>query len=352
MATKGYHSYRGRGTGGGGRIVWIIALILVLLAAVAVLFAQRYVVYDADGAHLELPGFKKEKNPISSDEVKIETKKPEPEPEPEPDPEPKPEPEPVTPVRKLDELHARELPYGCLWWTMENALRKDDEAIVIEVKRPEGGITYGTEVEVAPGTKVEEGVTRDNLIALLKSGHYTVARLNFLSDPTFARAHPDAALTTASGKLWYDAAGRVWLDPGNEEVRAYLIALCRECADLGFNEILLDGFCYPATGDLSAIAFPEKLNQTAVLADFADALREALPEDVAVSITLRGDMGELGGDSGLTAELLGVFDRIYVAGEVDGAALRAALPTDFDTVGGLVIMTTYKPQKGGYVVLP
>jgi hypothetical protein len=353
MGTRGYHSYRGR-NGGGGKTVWVIVLVLVLLAAVAFLLAQRYVVFDEDGkARLTLFSTQKDtpKNPIAPEDVVIEREDPEDDPQ-KPD-QPEDPREPDKPVRlKLDELHAREIEYGSLWWSLENTLRPDDEAIVIEVKRAGGGITYGTEVKTPSGATVERGVTRDNLIALLKSGHYTVARLNFLSDPTFARAHPDAALTTASGKLWYDAAGRVWLDPGNEEVRAYLIALCRECADLGFNEILLDGFCYPATGDLSAIAFPEKLNQTAVLTDFADALREALPEDVAVSITLRGDMGELGGDSGLTAELLGVFDRIYVAGEVDGTALRAALPTDFDNVGGLVIMTTYKPQKGGYVVLP
>lgn len=346
MATKGYNRYRGR-SGGGGRIAWIVALALVLLAAVAFLIAQRYVVYDADGrARLTLFSAPKEKgNPVSPEDVVIDREDPS-ETEPEPEPEP-----PVTPVRKLDELHARELPYGSLWWSLENALRRDDEAIVIEVKRPEGGITFGTGVELAPGTKAEQGATRDNLIALLQSGHYTVARINCFADPSFARAYPDAALTTASGQLWYDAGGRVWLDPGNEDVRAYITALCAECAELGFNEILLDGFCYPATGDLGAIAPPAELDKTATLTAFVTALRQALPQDVAISITLRGDMGELGGDSGLTAELMACFDRIYVAGEVDGGALREQLPADFDAVGGLVQMTQNKPQEGGYALM-
>ncbi|MBQ2061178.1 MAG: hypothetical protein II458_00665 [Oscillospiraceae bacterium] len=348
MAAKGYNRYRGR-SGGGGRIAWIIALALVLLAAVAFLLAQRYVVYDEDGhAHWELPfgkntGEETPANPISPEDVVIDREEPS---------EPEPEPEPEPPVRKLDELHAREIEYGSLWWTPEYVLSRTEDAMVIEVKRPGGGITYGTGVEVAPGTTVEEGVTRDNLVTLLQSEKYTVARLNFFADPSFARAHPDAALTTADGVLWYDASGRMWLDPGNEDVRAYLTALCVECAELGFNEILLDGFCYPATGDLAAIAPPAELDKAAVLADFAAALRKALPEDVALSVTLRGDMGDPGGDSGLTAELLSSFDRIYVAGEVNTDVLRSQLPASFDPVGGLVLMTQNKPQQGSYVLVP
>jgi hypothetical protein len=349
MGTKGYNSYRGR-SGGGGRIAWIIALVLVLLAAVAFLVAQRYLVYDEDGhAHWELPigkntGEDVPANPISPEDVVIDREDPS---------EPEPEPEPaVKPVQKLEELHAREIEYGSLWWTPEYVLSRAEDALVIEVKRPGGGITYGTAVEVAPGTTVEEGVTRDNLIALLESGRYTVARISCFTDPSFARAHPEDALTTAAGQLWYDGSGRVWLDPGSEAVRSYLIALCRECADLGFNEILLDEFCYPATGDLTAIAPPAELDKTAVLADFAAALRQALPEDVALSITLRGDMGEPGGDSGQTAEFLAGFDRIYVAGEVNDTILRDQLPASFDTVGGLVLMTQQKPQEGSYVIVP
>ncbi len=347
MTTKGYSSYRGRG--GGGRIVWIIALILVLLAAVAFLVAQQYLVYDEDGhAHWELPfgknaGQETPENPIKPDDVVIERDDPEPDPDPEP---------PAMPARKLDELHAREIEYGSLWWTPEYVLAHAEDALVIEVKRPGGGITYGTSVEVAPGTTVEEGVTRDNLIALLQSGRYTVARLNCFTDPSFARAHPDTALSTVSGQPWYDASGRMWLDPGSEAVRDYLTALCLECAQLGFNEIQLDEFCYPATGDLAAIAPPAELNKTEVLADFAAALRDALPKDVALSITLRGDMGEPGGDSGLTAELLGSFDRIYVAAEVDADILSGQLPATFDGVGGLVLMTQHKPEEGSYVLVP
>ena len=357
MATKGYSSYRGR-SGGGGRLAWILALVVVLLAAVAFLVGQRYLVYDESGKpHLELPigrhsGEETPVNPISPEDVNIDRQDPEEPQQGEEPADPEPPEEPETPRRKLAELHASEVEYGSLWWTPEYVLSRIDEAMVIEVKRPGGGITYGTEVEIPAGVTVEQGVTRGNLITLLESDKYAVARMNCFCDPAYAKGRPETALTTAQDQLWYDGSGRAWLDPGNEETLAYFTALCRELADLGFDEILLDGFCYPTTGDLDALDLAGDLDKTATLAKFADALRKALPEDVALSVVLRGSMGQLGDESGLTAELLSSFDRIYMDGDVDQAVLRKALPKDFDTVGGLVTLTQKAPKAGGYVVMP
>ena len=47
-STKGYRSYHGRG--GAGRIVLIVLLCLILLAAVGFLVLQRYAVYGSDGS--------------------------------------------------------------------------------------------------------------------------------------------------------------------------------------------------------------------------------------------------------------------------------------------------------------
>ena len=352
MTTKGYSSYRGRG---GGKIIWIIVLVLVLLAAVAFLLAQRYVVYDENGkAHFTLfePRTETPENPIDSEQVVIEREDPENPENPQTPDKPEDPQNPVPVRRKLDELHASEVEYGSLWWTPDYVLSRIDEAMVIEVKRPGGGITYGTDVQAPAGATVERGVTRGNLTTLLQGGKYTVARVCCFTDPAFARSNPGAALTTADGQLWYDADGRIWLDPGNAEVQAYLTDLCRELAELGFNEILLDEFCYPAAGDLKAIDPAKTADKTAALTAFASALRKALPEDVALSVALRGDMGETGGESGLSVELLAGFDRIYADSPEGLEALRQALPEDFDAAGGLALLTRTKPESGGYVLLP
>ena len=281
MATKGYSSYHGRGSG--RKTGLIILLVLILLAAVAFLLSQRYLVYDETGkAHWELPFSRPseptpeqpENNPISPEDVVIERE--------DPQPEPQPQSEPQHP--KLTELHAQELENGSLWWDPEYVLSLVSESMMVEVKRPTGGITYGTEVETAPGVVVERGVTRENLTALLRSDHYAVARISCLRDTSYAEGRPEAALKATWGDVWYDGDGRAWLDPSNEDAAAYLTAICRECAALGFDELLLDGFCYPTSGDREALALPEELDRTAALKAFAGALREALPETVALSV--------------------------------------------------------------------
>lgn len=359
MATRGYHRYRGRGGGGGGgKIAWIIVLVLILMAAIGFLLAQRYVVFDETGKpHFTLFDRigKKQESPVDPDEVVIDRgddKEPDNTENPQ-TPDDSKEPEAPTPARrKLKELHATQPEYGCLWWTPDYVLSRVDEAMVIEVKRPGGGITFGTEIQTPPGVLVERGVTRGNLSTLLQGGKYAAASMCCFVDPAFARSRPETAITMADGRLWYDAGGRAWLDPAGEEVQAYLTDLCRECAELGFQEIVLDEFCYPTTGNLSAIDPARLENRTAVLSAFAQALRKALPEEVALSVVLRGDMGELDGPSGLSAELLACFDRIYLDGQVDAEMLRQILPEDFDTAGGLVLLTRAKPESGGYVLLP
>lgn len=355
MTTQGYSRYRG-GRGGGGRIIWIVALILVLLAAVGYLVSQRYVVYDESGkAHWELPFGKKDgesgqKNPISPDDVNIERPGDNTDTEPEETPTP-PAPQPPQPAgNRVTELHARELEYGCLWWDPVHVLKQVDEAMALEVKRWNGGITYGTEAEVPAGVLVERDVTRSNLITLLQSNRYSVAHVVCFCDPAVVKSRPEMALRTADQRLWYDGSGRTWLDPASPETAAYLTGLCRECAELGFDEILLDAFCYPATGDVSSIGGWETADRTAALTDFAASLRQALPEGTALSVVLRGEMGPLDGDSGLTAELLGSFDRICVDETVDTQALLQALPEGFDAAG-LAVMTWTRPESGGYVLL-
>jgi len=353
MVTQGYNRYRGRGGGHKGLLVAV--LVLILLAAVAFLVSQRYLVYDESGAaHWELPIFRRDasdpgqpekENPISPEDVVIEREEPEPVKE-----EPAPQLQPERP--KLKELHAAELENGALWWNTEYVLSEVEEDMMVEVKRAGGGITYGTEVSTPSGVVVERGVTRDNLATLLQSDHYSVARISCFRDTSYAEGEPDTALKATWGDVWYDGDGRAWLDPAAETTRTYLTALCAECARLGFDEILLDGFWYPVSGNQEALALPEGLNKTAALTELAAAIRQVLPENVALSVAYRSEAGALGGGSGLTAELLSSFDRIYVDEAVDRSALDQALPQTFDRSGGLALLCYGKPESGGYAILP
>lgn len=327
MTTKGYHRYRGRNTR--GKVALVIVLVLVLIAAVAYLLTQEYVVYDDEGkAHLELPWSRKEPE------------------KPQPDSTPVPDDVDITreePQRqKVDAIRAWELPYGCLGGD-PGYLLTGREAVAVNVKMYDGSVAYHTAVSLPEGILTGGSATSRNLQTILDSDCYTVARLACFCDNAYADAMGDrAALCTAEGVLYRDGSGRRWLDPTKPETLRYITDLAKECARLGFDEVLLDWFLYPTSGDQTALDLPA--DRTAVLKDFAQALEKQLPEGTVLSVVLRETPTV---DNGLTPEMLtACFDRVYVMPEADASAL----PTSYDAATRVVAMTAYAPDSGSYLV--
>ena len=333
MATKGYNNYHGRSNG--KKTVAIIALLLIIIGAVGYLVMQNYIVYDDAGqAHLELPNRWKEKTGsagLPEEDVTIEFVEP---------------PAKWLPVQ---ELHASLLPEGSLLRQPTEVLQEADEAIVIGIKRINGAITYAAKAEIPEQVEVGKPETAENLKTLLADDRYTIAHLYTLCDSYFVRAYHDAAFQLQRGGMWYDADGWAWLDPTNPNVLGYITALCKECAELGFDEITLDCFSYPTNGRMETIAIEEGTDRTAVLQSFAESIRNALPEGVVLSVVIRnGEKAE----SGLSAEMIAAcFDRVYLAPDTDAEALLRALPEDYDRNVRVVQMAYQRPTSGSYVLM-
>ena len=172
---------------------------------------------------------------------------------------------------------------------------------------------------------------------------YAVARLACFCDNAFADAQQEqAALCAADGTLYRDGSGRRWLDPSKPGTLRYITDLAKECAQMGFDEILLDWFLYPISGDQSALELPA--DKTVVLKDFAQALEKQLPEGTVLSVVLRETPSA---DNGVTAELLAsCFDRVYVMPDADASAL----PTGYDRATRVVTMAGYAPESDSYLV--
>ena len=262
MATKGYSSYHGRVSP--GKIALIVVLVLILLGAIAYLVVQNYLVYDESGqVHLELPFFQEKDNDGGT----------------EPDGSGQPglddadfdRVEPEFPHVKVQALHGVRLPDDCLWWGADYIMTKlAPEDMVLAVKRTTGGITYATEAQPPQGVVVETGRPLDCLKSLLSADRWTVGHIVCFSDSAFARARTDCALTREDGALWYDDQGQAWLDPTDPEVLRYLTALCKECGELGFDEVLFDNFYVPSD---SSIAWDtEAITPVAALEDCAENL--------------------------------------------------------------------------------
>ena len=175
--------------------------------------------------------------------------------------------------------------------------RTELNAVVIDVKGDRGFIPYETRVPLA----VEAGALGpvrvrdfDDLIAGLRSkGVYTIARLVTFKDDMLARHRPEWAVTdAATGSRWLDNERLAWLDPFEEAAWAYPIALAREAAEKGFQEIQLDYLRFPSDGRIGAARYSKPSNRQTrlqAISRFLERARDALaPTGAALAIDLFG----------------------------------------------------------------
>ena len=175
--------------------------------------------------------------------------------------------------------------------------RTELNAVVIDVKGDRGLIPYRTEVPAA----LEAGalgpvIIKDfdaQLASLKAEGIYTIARIVVFKDNVLANHRTDLAIIdTRTGRPWVDNEKLAWLDPFREEVWNYAIAIAKEAAAKGFDEIQFDYVRFPTDGRLSAARYSRPNNSTTrlptIAAFLAKARRELGPTGVFIAADLFG----------------------------------------------------------------
>ena len=295
---------------------------------------QRYMVYDEDGnLRLELPEWggnpSSGKPPVSSEDLNIIIDRKEPE---EPDvptmPEVPVEPEPV---KGSGALWLADTPLED-WTAVLERLPEDVTGVCLTVKDAEG-LVY---VDSASAARLSRRVlslkkTTEQAVADLTEadGVESIARIVCLLDPKVPILDVRAlGLRQRTGYLFYDDAGASWLDPTKSAVQNYLTGLARDCADMGFDEILLAGVSYPTGGELEKINYGEQ-PRGENLAQFVKAVRAALEgTGVRLSLELPAEVIRTG-ISDVTGQelrlLAPLVDRIYAETTAEEAAELADL---------------------------
>lgn len=191
-----------------------------------------------------------------------------------------------------------------IYWTAETARSKRAEelrtymlklglnTVVIDLKMDNG------QVVLPPQTLIDQ-LGKDNI--------YRIARLPVMRDSTYARANPDHAIKSTSGKLWSDKTGAHWLDPSKKEVADAALDLARQAYKMGFDEIQFDYIRYASDGALSAIVKTEAektKKKTDVMREFFEYVGGTLKKErIPVSF-------DLFGMTFLTAEDFGIGQRL------------------------------------------
>lgn len=297
----GYGPYRGRSRGSAALKIVAAVLALILVLAVAAFFlAERYMVYDDSGrVKIDLPFLRREEpEPSPSEQV----------------PEPTPTVVVTDPVPDRPEvIRVEVLPLDALTDAAEEeTLRGEDAtAALYDMKADSGALGWVSDEALAIAAKVTraEPGWNEAVRTAAEGGTYRIARLSCFKDHELSNGDTSLALYTASGYRWLDIDGNRWLNPGDQTVQDYLIALCLELADLGFDEILLDNAGYPTRGQLSYLKQegqyePEKLET--VITGFYQRLHDAMADSgVVISVLCEEETAALSGRSEEAVRALG-----------------------------------------------
>ena len=201
------------------------------------------------------------------------------------------------------------------------------DGVILPMKTADGALGYVSALPLAADAGASSGdPDRNEVLRALNDtpGLYTVAQVSCLRDSALVREEPGLSLHRVSGSPWLDESRQGWLDPAQPQVQSYLIGLCRELAQLGFDEILLTDCGFPTQGDLDSLRAVEEKEET--LETFCRQLQGALA-DTPVTLSVRGQRDSVTADpvSGQTTALLATFGRVWTQAE-DQEALAAFDP--------------------------
>lgn len=166
-------------------------------------------------------------------------------------------------------------------------------AVVLHVKTPKGKLIWASHNALANQLGVSARRSRlTDQVALLKSKQiHTIAKLDVFADHQLAAALPDfSVMEKSSGLPWSDANGLHWANPADSRVWDYNIALAKELAHMGFDEIQFDYVRFPSDGNLSQIHYPNTISGFSKSDCIASFLEKAYQELKPLGVSLSADI--------------------------------------------------------------
>jgi len=324
MGTRGYSSYHGRRSG--SKVVMVVILLAVFLLAAGYLVLQNFVVYESDGSiRLDLPFFEKDDTPAGDELPEI--------PPVEILPGDEGGEEEAPPQITAEAIRAQRIAAAQFCRAPEELLgaaaENDCSSIVVPVKGDNGIFFYTSPLAKTKATDAQ-AVSQTLLQTTLEQTQLRkIAQLSCFHDSFFAFSDmAGAGICQSSGYIWYDNHSSYWLDASKSAAREYLCAVAKECAAMGFDELLLTEFGYPTEGRLSQIDYSGMtMTKEAALELFLTELRAAVGDEIAISVVLSEEAILAGGDetAGIAlSAILPLVDRIYVSA-ADRSGVLAAL---------------------------
>ncbi len=193
---------------------------------------------------------------------------------------------------------------------IELSKRTSINAFVIDVKDDNGHMLFKTEAAEKYSPEANKKATIKDIQALMQklkeNNIYAIARIVCFKDPTYTKQHPENAIVYRdNGKVFTNSDGLAWATAHDRQLWEYNIAVSKEAAAAGFNEIQFDYVRFPAS---NGGKLDEKLDYRNVkneskpetIQNFLKFAREQLsPLGVYISADIYGLVGSVADDMAL-----------------------------------------------------
>lgn len=122
-------------------------------------------------------------------------------------------------------------------------------ALVIDVKNDSGVVAWKSDIGIVNqiGSNASAPIKNyEKLMDYLKANDiYRIARIVAFKDPFFAEVKSEHSIRLKAGGVYKDYSGMMWVNPFDEYVWKYLLAISKEAALRGFEEIQYDYVRFP-----------------------------------------------------------------------------------------------------------
>lgn len=311
---NGMGGYRGRRTLHDVlKIIAVVLAILVGLVLLGLFLGQRYIFYSEDGLRLELPFFSREEkheDKLDPDSLNLgeESKSDQSEQTDRPD---------DLPDVREDRNTGLELPVEAILdgSAAQKLADAGADVLVVTMKARSGQLSWQSQQPMALNSKVngDPADVNEKLRAWNRGDVYTVARVVCFPDDAVPYHNGSTGIRVGKGN-WRDETGSRWMDPTRTKAQEYLVGLCDELAQLGFDEILLEEASCPLNVPIAEIPL-EGSDPEGAVTSFLTKVEETLqPYGTVLSVRTTPDI--LKGterNGGLTAKALEEHvDHIWV----------------------------------------
>ena len=229
------------------------------------------------------------------------------------------------------------------------------DTLVLQMKSASGKLSWKSGVALADEANANGTLELADTIKELRSdGVHFAAAVSCCADSALAQAKGEFALRSM-GMPYSDGSGS-WLDPQNKDVQQYLSALCKELADMGFEEICCSYLQTPAT--TADLELGEDVTRADAVMGLAVNLRRAV-KGTGAKLSIICSVDSAAYDrANLTGQdltlLPRVFDRLCVFTDANTLSLLQGKMTDaypeLDTETRVVPFIPAKRDAGSWIL--